>query len=217
MKTPTTFTFEIGNSVVEYVHVMKCGGTSVKIMIMEAAGLDWKNMPSADWDVPANNIRFSNKEMLEFRAKYKPVNFRSPDYRIAVVRDPVERVRSAYTNRVIFHKKMNIPGGWNQYMNMFPNFKNVDLNHHTTTMTKWLGTDSSKYTHIFTTSEIYKISDLLSNISGKNISNIKKQIGGSENKESIVITEEQINKIKNFHADDYKYWWNEKVVPQAFK
>lgn len=46
------FCANINDIVVSFVHTPKCGGTSVKTMMLDAEGLDWHNEISRDWGKP---------------------------------------------------------------------------------------------------------------------------------------------------------------------
>jgi len=211
------FNMEINGTRVGFVHIPKCGGTSVKTMMLEAAGIDWKSTPAIDWGIRENERMYTGHDMHVWRSRFRAkLNF-DAEVRIAVIRDPVERIRSAYTNRILYHQKMSCPGGIDELIHKLPNRVNPDLLHHTMPMLRFLGQYPESFTHIFTTKEIDKVADLLSEISGKKVPNIKRQTGGSEYKDKIQITQDHINKIKHVYADDYKFWWNKKVVPQAFQ
>ena len=83
-------------------------------------------------------------------------------------------------------------------------------------MVRELGYEPEKFDKVFTIDEMDKVAKFLSKISGKDVQPIKRQTGGSEHKNKIKLTENDINIIKYYYRQDYKYWWNKDVVPQAF-
>lgn len=212
-----SFTCDINGKIVEFVHIPKCGGTSVKTMMLEASGFDWQNSPASDWGLPANQRKYM-KENRRFIGQFKKNKYnRRVDYTFTVIRDPVSRMISAYTNRVLYYKKIPDPG-WDKFIRMMPNWPNFDIKHHTQLMCVHIGTNPQSYNAVFTTSEIgTKVSRFLSEIADKEVKPLERQRGGTEKKHKIIPTEEQINKIKTRYQKDYDIWWNKEVVPQAFE
>ena len=211
-----SFVCKINGRLIEFFHIPKCGGTSVKTMLLEAMDYDWKNSPAADWGLQAEERKYT-KQQAKFRSEFFLKQYgRRPDYRFTVIRDPVDRMVSVYTNRVLFYRKMADPG-WDRFINKMPNWSNSDITHHAMPMWKIIGTNPRMY-KVFTMDEIKtKVPEFLSEIAGKEVSPMQRQTGVSEKKKNIVVTEQQINKIKRVYDKDYRTWWNKDVVPQAFE
>ena len=213
------FCANINDIVVSFTHVPKCGGTSVKTMMLEAEGLDWHNEVSKDWGIPEKERNYKDSYRGQATRFYKLHDENFYDrvhYRICMIRDPIERLKSAYTNRVLYHGKGSVPGGWEEFVLRLGTYNNGDLTHHTLPMYRELGESSNRFDRVFTINEMDKVAKFLSKISGRNVQPIKRQTGGSEHKDKIKLTENDINTIKFYYRQDYKYWWNKDVVPQAF-
>jgi hypothetical protein len=213
-----SFYFDINGSKVEFVHVPKCGGTSTKLMCLEAAGVDWKSTPGAEWDVKFSERKNSQRDFHIWRRGLQTNKWQGspPDYKFTIIRDPVERLKSAFTNRVLFYN-FTKQKTWDEFVEKWPSVHHSDISHHTRPICSWLGRNPSAYTHVFTLDQMDEVAELLSTISGKKIATMKRQDGGSEHKKYIRVTEKHLKKIQDYYKDDYKYWYNESVVPHKFK
>ena len=217
------FNFEINGQIIGFQHIPKCAGTSVKLMLMEAAGIDWRNTPVSDWGKPTRERKYTAAQLKTYLMRHKPRrdiegNHIPCDIKFTVIRDPIERVKSIFTNRVLYHGKGRfINRDFNRFMNYFPRFADGDLIHHSRKYVHFLNNEPETWDRVFISSEVDKIAEWLSELSGKDIKPMRKQTGGSEHKDKIALTQDHINKIKDWHKEDYEFWWNKKVVPQAFE
>lgn len=209
------FTVEINNKVVEFTHIPKCGGTSAKCMMLEASGFDWRNSPANDWGLPISQ-RKHQKQNNKFMDQHGKGKFGNVDYRFTIIRDPIKRLVSCYTNRVLFYNKMR-NRGWDNFVDKLGNYAAGDISHHSFPMTYWLGKDPNRYDKIFTVSQVgTDVREWLSEIANTDVPALQRQDGGREKQSKIVITEDQITRIKKYYKNDYENWWNDKVVPQEF-
>ena len=131
------------------------------------------------------------------------IPFSKADLRICVVRDPVERFVSGYSNRVAHHK--DIPYvEFDKFLENFNEFyKEPMIAHHFAKQIDFIGTDPDYYTHIFWTHEVDQLSSMLAELSGIQIPAFRKQTGGSNQKPEL--TEQQIDKIKQLYLEDYNF------------
>lgn len=136
--------------------------------------------------------------------------------KICIVRDPVDRLRSAYTNRVMFHQEIN-PDSLRRasidFLPCRPSFEEFADNlseyqlipsilHHTLPITHYLGGDSSRYDRIFNLSSIEDFFCLLDGFSGLKITRYHRQTGGSEI--SVPPLSKSIsNKLCEYYKSDY--------------
>ena len=72
------FCANINDIVVSFTHVPKCGGTSVKTMMLDAEGLDWRNEVSVDWGIPENQRTYKGEKLADIKIeggkKLKAIN-----------------------------------------------------------------------------------------------------------------------------------------------
>lgn len=132
--------------------------------------------------------------------------------RIAIVRDPVQRLASCYADRVL-KKNRN---GSRQYAPTWDHFvcnledirkRSPDIRSHSRPQVAWTGTDNRIYTHVFTTKELStKFTPLISQISGVEIpqSSRRKSSGGLS--KTFEILPKHIEIIKDFYKEDYEVW-----------
>ena len=82
-----------------------------------------------------------------------------PDYRIAVVRDPVRRLCSAYLDRIVTKNRENLQKkirSWSQFLAKLERLQQTsrDMAIHTTPQVRRLGTDAGVYDRVFTTEQL---------------------------------------------------------------
>jgi hypothetical protein len=128
--------------------------------------------------------------------------------RFCVVRDPVERFISAFTNRILFHKKPNVDISITEFIDNMDELLEqklyADAKLHFTTQTKYIGEDPSLYTHIFDISELENLKSLLESHTGIVLPDLHLQKSGSVQKPCL--TEQQIKHIKKRYSEDYEIY-----------
>lgn len=183
----------IGDKTVTYHSCPKNACTSTKTMILRIFGDNRTNKEHRPW--PHTVIGCS---------EFRPTD---SEIKICIVRDPVKRFVSGYTNRVLHYKEIPYVD-FDQFLSNFDfYYKNYSaITWHLSPQTRFLGKDSSYYTHVFNTSEINKVANLLGEMSGVSIQPEWEQTGGSDRKP--ILSESQIETIKNIYQEDYKVFGN---------
>jgi hypothetical protein len=125
--------------------------------------------------------------------------------RICVVRDPVERFISAFTNRVLYLRKVNKEITLSEYINTIDDPKNktlyADINSHVRPLTVFLEKDPSIFTHIFNLRTLRNLKLLLEETSGVPLPDLHlQQNGGLEKPE---LTSSEMEWIKIRYREDY--------------
>ena len=139
-------------------------------------------------------------------------------FKFAVIRDPVQRLLSCYSNRVVFHKELeeskvgsHLPEycPYNPDLNYFVKYLgeyracSASINHHTEPMVSFLGTDVHYYDRIYMMSELDKLRDELCQKLKQDVVFPRLQTGGVKIDESTV-PDELIDKIREYYCQDYR-------------
>lgn len=127
--------------------------------------------------------------------------------RIVVKRDPVKRFVSGYTNRVLFHNKMREKPDFTTFIDNFDKYHNTysDIQTHFKPQVRFFGLDKSIFTHIFDTSELGLVKELLEDTYQRKFPDIHLQQGGTNQKPEL--TKEQEEWIRKRYKDDYDAGW----------
>ena len=142
-------------------------------------------------------------------------------FRFCVVRNPVKRLLSCYSNRVLYHHDLNrnidelkshqlsVKPSLDEFVDQFQQYFEISpsIFHHARPMCAFLSRESSFYHKIYDISEIdSKLMVDLSDLCGETMPRIARlQVGGIRiNVDDL--TNSQIAKIKNFYYDDYKFY-----------
>ncbi|RGP35157.1 sulfotransferase family 2 domain-containing protein [Pseudotabrizicola alkalilacus] len=140
-------------------------------------------------------------------------------HRIAVVRDPIKRVLSAYSNRVVHHRELSVDkqGKRLAKYDLIPDpdlstfIDRLDdycsavpsINHHTRAQVDFLGSDPAYLSRVYRFSELDILAADVSQIAGKRLTLPWLQRGGP--KLSFTdITDSQHEKLRALFAADYK-------------
>jgi hypothetical protein len=180
--------FKAGNKTIHYSPTPKCGGTSIKVMIRKGVEgiIDYENKIHS---------RFPTRPFIEVEA----------DIKFCIVRDPVDRFLSAYLNRIVHHGEMPFVEFDDFVDNFYEKYYRFDKNihHHFRPQVDFIGHSPSYYNRIFLFNEIPSVCEFLSEIMGKQIKLEHKQV--TKGGEKPIPTESQIDSIKSFYEDDYKF------------
>ena len=189
-----------------YYPVAKNANTSVKLFLVRHLGVENKFYYIED------TPRYKHtKEMYEkFGDKINLINFLPPytqfkkisvDVKCCVVRDPVKRFKSTYTNRILFHKDIKFRDySVNQILENLEasNFENK----HFLPQSYWLGHDLSYFTFYSFTNNIENFATNINSFFNQEIEFPRLQTGG--NNISINFSDDQIYKIKKIYASDFE-------------
>ncbi|MEJ8567756.1 sulfotransferase family 2 domain-containing protein [Elongatibacter sediminis] len=139
-----------------------------------------------------------------------------------VVRDPIERVLSAYKNRVLFHQELSeafvrenfahhywdIPyftPGLGQFIEHFDDYLLIrPIFHHCRPMVDFFeGRNLEDYTHVYKMEELGRLAKDLSSLTGEAVEFERRQTGGK--KYSVRdLTKSQLEKLVDYYAKDYE-------------
>lgn len=143
--------------------------------------------------------------------------------RVTLVRDPVERFLSAYSNRVVHHKELS-PAKTG------PNFENKGLEynpgldlfierfedyyaasgsifHHMRPMVDFIGEEASYFSKVYNIKDITQFLVDISEHVGVDLTIGRLQTGGPKLKKEN-LTEPQLTRIKSFYKNDYRAFHN---------
>jgi hypothetical protein len=151
--------------------------------------------------------------------KVKDINDKSIyNYRFCIVRDPVERFRSAFVSRIMFHKDILVPRNLfianqlnlkaepslEEFLNDFDKYKKIpDILRHFMSQVDYYGDDPDFFTDIFSIKDLPKIAVFLSNFFGNEVKLLNKQ---RTKLDELKISEKELKIIKELYKDDYKVY-----------
>jgi hypothetical protein len=179
--------FKVKNKIIQYCPTPKCGCTSTKVMIRKGIEgvIDYED------DI---HHKFNTKTFKVIDA----------DIKFCIVRDPVDRFISSYTNRICRHEDIDFVGLDEFIEDFYDKYYRLDENiyHHFRPQVDFIGHDPSYYNRVFFLDEMPSVCELLSEVMGKPIKLEKLQTVEAEKP---IPTEIQIDFIKSFYEDDYKF------------
>lgn len=142
------------------------------------------------------------------------------EFRFVILRDPIKRFLSAYSNRVCFHKELSqdfikhrfpdmekdIPifsPGLGQFIDHFDTYKKVGpIHHHCKPTSDWL-TDLSYFTHVYSFEQIKDAQTDLSNHMNTVVEFPRLQTGGRKIKLAD-LSQAQLDFLFDYYAKDYE-------------
>lgn len=134
------------------------------------------------------------------------------DHRAAVIRDPVKRMTSIYTDRVLRKNRENCKEeitSWEIFVAELPKWQNKykDILIHSMVQSDVLS-DITSYDKIFTTDQLSTdVRQWVSDLAGVVIPPHKGKDGRGAS-ESIIVTEQEKELIRNYYAKDYEVFSN---------
>jgi hypothetical protein len=153
----------------------------------------------------AKGVGYSNiAKKVKF---YKSTNH-DQEVRFCIIRDPIDRFLSGFTNRILYHNDISISMNMDEFIIYFddimqnPKFKNAA--HHFRPQVEFIGANPNLYTHIFKLSEMGKIKTLLEQYCGFHLPHLHLQQSGGIQKP--ILTEKQIEWVKKRYEIDYRIY-----------
>ncbi len=200
-----------------YFSVPKCACTSLKHFFFEIEnGFRFKSFHT---NGKANYLHDLGYESVKLTKSLR--NATREMHRVAVVRDPIARVLSCYSNRVVHHKGLdqieltdedkergltrNPPLG--NFIRNFSRYRVLapSIAHHSRPLAYFLGGDPSYFHRIYDISELKQLADDFRQLTGGAPELRHLQTGGPKIPAS-KLNEKQRNKIQNFFAQDYELY-----------
>tara|TARA_R110000796_G_scaffold18532_2_gene56149 strand:- start:17870 stop:19528 length:1659 start_codon:yes stop_codon:yes gene_type:complete len=200
-----------------YFPAPKVANTSIKHLMYE---VEHGHSFVGEKDEVTGAVRHIHKEFSTPLFKELDLSEYDPFLRFAVIRDPVERMLSAWRNRVVHHGELSegkvsveklTEAGVTENPDLETFIDNLDvyrqvkgsIHTHTAPLVDFLGKDSTYYHLIFTMENSHLIEELFYVMTGVRRSMGRSQTGGPK-----VSTQDldagRIQKIKEFYAEDYE-------------
>lgn len=198
---------------IAYFSVPKIACTSIKAMMFEVEN-----------GFPLRQFT-TNGRKWGIHKFYKSVPFetlphaRIADYgRITVVRDPIRRLLSCYSNRDVFHRELSVRkvGVKLETLNLPPNpdlsafIENLgsyrmavpSIQHHARPMVDFLGTDPDYFTRVYRFEELCDFAEDVRRLTGTQVELGRKQTGGPKI-DPDTLSAKQVAFLKEYYAADY--------------
>jgi len=149
------------------------------------------------------------------RKKLNPNNFTTDkcfedvDLKVAIVRDPIERIKSCYNDRIVKKNRDSLKDRITSFTDFYNNFEDLYKNEHQIKIHSYpqveeLGTNLNYYDLIVNTKDINtKFKPELEKLLNVNI---PETIQNRSHSDSIKITNEEIEYFKDFYKEDYRYY-----------
>jgi hypothetical protein len=187
-----------------YFHAPKCASRTI---------IGWYSIINYPTIFKDNLDWFDPYKLGDYPDIYKLVNRPNfPDVlnspRFCVIRDPIERFISAFTDRVLrykmgeYHEIKTVDNFINNFD--YYNDKYQVLAHHVRPQYLFYGEDLSNYDYVFKFSEIYKIKELLEDTYSIYLPDLHLQ--QCKNIEKPKLSKEQINFLIEFYKKDYEFF-----------
>lgn len=207
-----------------YVSIPKCACTSLKnCMFFLENKYEYKPIKNNGKNLDIHKLYPS----MEFNILKKKLENSSYDIskftKICLIRDPIKRFVSAYTNRVNHHKELSqkvIEGNnldpslanptFIKFVKHYFIYKEIrSIQHHTDSMYKFIGDNPSFFDKVFNLNNINQVSDFLKNQYGieYKIPRLQTGGGGSESIDLEEIKENRPNiykRLQNITSKDYE-------------
>jgi hypothetical protein len=151
-----------------------------------------------------------------YGAEYWKISQQSPyhgqaDYAVAIVRDPVERMKSCYWDRIVNRGKAGEQYSWDYFVSNLNQIREQasDIKIHTLPHTWRLGNDPDFYNEIVNTAELSKrIPKIIQKLSGIAVAPVKAKRSANSKGKDTPINAEHKKLIKEYFKDDYALYGN---------
>ena len=209
-------TAHLWNHKLSYVAIPKVACTSVKLMFFEIEN----GRPFEPFKI--------NGQAKHIHHFYPGLDFDKQPHakmagntRLTLVRDPLQRLLSCYSNRVVHHKELseaNVGGNLKKaglkpdpdlslFLQHFDAYRAAaqSIYHHSRPMTDFIGTDPGYYDTVFSLSQIGDFVQRVEQIIGHPVRLRHAQTGGPKISRD-VLTPAQVDFIHEFYAQVYAIW-----------
>ena len=197
--------FDVYNNEIAYYTTPKCGSRTILAWVALIKEPDLIHKYPSWFEESRQSIEY--KDIRQRVKKYELLKH-DQKIRFCVIRDPVERFLSAFTNRILFHKKPNVDITITDFIDNFDNLMQQkiykDAQIHFTTQAHYIGKDPNLYTHIIDIKELNKLKILLENHTNTKLPDLHLQKSGLIQKP--ILTEDQVQWIKNKYSIDYEVY-----------
>ena len=197
--------FDVYNNEIAYYTTPKCGSRTILAWAALIKEPDLIHKYPSWFEESRQSIEY--KDIRQRVKKYELLKH-DQKIRFCVIRDPVERFLSAFTNRILFHKKPNVDITITDFIDNFNNLMQQkiykDAQIHFTTQAHYIGKDPNLYTHIIDIKELNKLKILLENHTNTKLPDLHLQKSGPIEKP--ILTEDQVQWIKNKYSIDYEVY-----------
>lgn len=201
-----------------YISAPKCACSSLKYVFFELEnsrvfepftvnGVE-KHIHNVYPSVPFNNEKYSAYNYFK---------------KLCIVREPIKRFLSAYSNRVVFHRELRAEAlseeakdagakpdpSLDEFISKLGIYRKFSwsIQHHTNPLTTYLGEEASFYDSVFDISELDEVRSMISDVTGINIKMPRLQSGGPKLKPD-EISKTDIKNLMKFYSDDYTAFSN---------
>lgn len=200
---------------VAYQHIPKTGS---RTMLGIFSLIRNKNLiqehPEYFKEVPENNYQELRKYVADYQencridVRYVHEVRPTSEYVICLMRDPIARFVSGYTNRVLFYDMLKTGEQKPSISEFIDNFfhyyaTNKSIYEHFRPQIQFLGTDPSIFTDAFTTERFDLVFSFFESLYG-DLPRFALQRGGSEKRKEIELSQEEVDFLKSFYSEDYK-------------
>jgi hypothetical protein len=214
-----------------YFPIPKVACTSLKHTVFEINNGFYIRSPDDDSLPKKKMVRKCPIHLLYKTTKYSLARHSElSDYKsFAVIRDPMQRILSGYSNRVLYHRalkkrpivaalvKKNLPldPDINQFVMNLEKYRKVssEILSHTRPLRYFLGKDLSRFDKIFTIQQLPEVANYLSQAVGRNINIPRFQTGGDKQSLSM-LDDEAFNKLRELCRPDYLIAQDYLTIPE---
>ena len=188
------------NKSLVYYPVPKNGSTSAKMLLAKNLGIAAKfeykdDIPKFKWKSEKNFDKPSISRLLPNKIRFSKI---IADFKICIIRNPIDRFISAYENRLLFHKD-------NAYKNIsidsvIDELQKGNFENHFLPQSYFLGNNLRYFTNVYKINEMKLFEKKLNNFfSLKN----KIQILQSKRNGRIKLLNNQIKKLEKVYKNDF--------------
>ena len=202
---------DILNGKAAYYHAPKCGSRTILgwIAILESPEIYTKYPIWFRKSSPGKPIYHEIRNRIKIVSKKFVVTCNHP-VRFCIIRNPVDRFLSGYTNRIIFHRDLNQlniePPSVSDFIKNFDYYNKVSHSTkiHFQPQEYFYGKDLNLYTHIFNFKQFGDVKKLLETVGNATLPDLHLQQSGDLQKP--VLTEAETEWVKNLYKVDYELY-----------